>query len=90
MKCNSSAWASAAIWLVAVYPALAEPTRRAWPRDEPALHPIPGAVGRATPQPELFGLRQAVEGRTRNHLDGVGAHDGDLANVRWRHERRRE
>ena len=29
MKCSFSAWVSAAIWLVAVYPARAEPTRDA-------------------------------------------------------------
>jgi hypothetical protein len=72
MKCNSSAWASAAIWLVAVYPALAEPTRDAVMDAAQRCEGIPDNrvwldcfYGSAQPMRATLGLAPAPESQTR-------------------------
>ena len=74
MKCNFSAWAglSAAIWLVAVYPALAEPTRDAVMDAAQRCDGIPDNrvwldcfYGSAQPMRGVLGLAPAPESQTR-------------------------
>jgi prepilin-type processing-associated H-X9-DG protein len=72
MKGSFSAWASAAIWLVAVYPALAEPTRDAVMDAAQRCDGIPDNrvwldcfYGSAQPMRGVLGLAPAPESQTR-------------------------
>jgi hypothetical protein len=74
MKLNFSAWAglSAAIWLVAIYPALAEPTRDAVMGAAQRCEGIPDNrvwldcfYGSAQPMRAVLGLAPAPESQTR-------------------------